>query len=111
MSWEYRTFQTTSSAEHRAAVNVDYFSGDKGCQVRGGEENWAGDFLGGADTLQWNWNESAFQSGLGAQHRGGHVGVNPAGRDAIHNDIVRAELGGQSFDEADDRALGGAVVG
>src|SRR5277367_2126703 len=111
MTWEWRTFQATSSAKHRAAVNVDYFPGDKGCQVGGGKEDWSGDFFGGADTFQRDGNQRAFQPGLGAQYRSGHIRIHPAWGDAIHDDVVGPKLGGQSLDETDDRAFRGAVVG
>src|ERR1700679_4222025 len=111
MTWEWQTFQTTSSAEHRAAVNIDYFSGNKGCQIGRGKKNWPGDFLGGSDAFQRDGHERAFQPGLSAQDGGGHIGIHPTGRDTIYDDVVRPKLGSQALDETDDRAFGGAVVG
>ena len=58
--------------------------------------------IGGEDTL----------AGLGiGERRGGHVGRDPAWRDAIDADAVRRELGCQAFGHANDGAFAGGVVG
>src|SRR5208282_3423164 len=41
----------------------------------------------------------------------GHVRIHPSGGDGVDQDVVRGEFGGEAFDQADDGALGGAVMG
>jgi len=81
-------------------------------QVPRRQKNGACNFFGSGGAAERNspWI-AIFWAGLSFPHRFGHVRVNPAGCDAIYEEILwRSELGGRPFREADDAAFAGAVV-
>src|SRR5208283_1816770 len=99
------------AAQDRASVHVQDFAGDEAGQVRGKKQNWPGAFVGGGHAAQRLLFADLFESFLVLEDGTGHVRIHPAGGHGVDEDVVRGELGGKAFDQADDGALGGAVVG
>src|SRR5208282_1949970 len=98
------------SAKHRTSVNIDYFTGDEGCQIGCGKENWPGDFLGRSRALEWNRHERAFLHFLVAKHGRGHVRIDPSRRNAVDQNVVPRQLRRKSLHQTDDSPLAGSIV-
>lgn len=83
-----------------AAVDLENFAGDVGCEIAREEEETVRDVAWGADATEWD----------GFDERGDHffweifdhVGFGDARGDAVDADAVRSEFAGEGFDDAVD---------
>src|SRR5580700_1403960 len=74
------------------------------------EEHGSGNLLRRAYAPERNRAED-FLAGLRViERRPRHVGVNPAGGNAVYIDAVSSQLGGKALGHADDRAFRGGII-
>src|SRR5205807_4443062 len=74
------------------------------------EKNGPGNLLRSANPAQRNSVENRFTRFRVRQRRPRHVGLYPAGSDAIDINTISNQLGRKSFDHADKRALRRSIV-
>src|SRR5260370_26309628 len=98
-------------AQDRTSIYMDDLAGHEVGQVGSVKENLAGYFFGGGGAAKGNYRGSHLLARFRLKHGNGHVSGDPAGSDGVHKNIVTGEFRGEAFGEADDSALGCAVVG
>src|SRR5215470_20333083 len=93
--WHFMLFSLPH--QHRAAVYVEYFSGDKASLWCAQEKDRRGDFFGRAYTTQRDARAN-LRAGIRIVERvGGHVGVDPSGSHAVGADAVAREFARKRF--------------
>src|SRR5438046_956597 len=100
-------FPKKSADQHGAAVHVENLAGDEAGGFGTKKEHWRGDLFRRGGAAQRNGGINFFADHGIAERRRGHVGSDPAGSNAVDADAVGGELGGESFNHADDSALAG----
>src|SRR6266566_5839841 len=105
------TDRLSSSCQHRAAIYVKDFSSDEASQRSAKEEDGPGDLVRSRYPCERYFGENSFRSGRIIKRRSRHIGVHPTWSNTVHIDMMRRELGGETFDHADDRAFGRRVIG
>src|SRR5256885_10586639 len=111
VSWQTSSLRRNLPAQDGSPIYIDDFAGHEVGQVGGEEENGAGNLFGRAGAAQGNGGGDGFAAFFGVDDGIGHIGGHPAGGHAVHQDIVAGEFAGEAFDQADDAALRGPVMG
>src|SRR5438105_15619692 len=103
-------FPKKSTDQYSATINVENLAGDEAGVLSTQKKNGRGDLFWRGGAAQRDGGINFFADDGIVERRRGHVGGDPAGRDAVDADAMRGELGGESFDHADDGALAGGIV-
>ncbi len=78
--------------QHRPAVYVEDFSADEPGVFGTQKQHWSRNLLWTADTAQWDRIPNLVSDLRVRESAGAHVGIDPAGGDAVDVDARRSQL-------------------
>src|SRR6266542_6762975 len=91
----------SSSHQHRAAVHVEDLAGNEASQRSAKKKDGRGDLFRRAHASQRYFGENFLCCGPIIERRFRHIGVHPTWSNTVHIDMMRRQLGGETFDHAD----------
>src|SRR5205823_5887821 len=103
-------FPKKSTDQYSATIDVENLAGDKAGVLGTKKEYGRGALFRRGGAAQRNGGINFFADHRIIERRRGHVSGDPAGSNAVDADAMGRELGGESFDHADERALAGGIV-
>src|SRR2546430_14378801 len=103
-------FPKKSADQYSATINVENLTGDEAGVFGAQEEHGRGDLLRRGGAAQRDGGINFFADDGIVERRRGHVSGHPSGSNAVDANTMGGELGGESFDHADERALAGGIV-